>query len=126
MLFGGHLVGKRWPYILAALLGPASLTGLLVPTAPTIIAAVSVIGFAAASVLILTLALPPLLVRADDVHRLAAGVLALSYSLTFVVPYLGGSVWDATRISAAALLPGAIGALLVVVLAPTLKLAEPR
>lgn len=123
MLFGGHLAGKRWPYIVAALLGLASLTGLFFPTTPMIIASVAVIGFASASVLILTLSLPPLLARADDVHRLAAGMLALSYSLTFLIPYLGGSVWDATRISASALLPGAIGALIIVVLAPTLRLA---
>jgi CP family cyanate transporter-like MFS transporter len=126
MLFGGRLAGKRWPYIVAALLGFASLAGLLVPTTPTIIASVAVIGFAAASVLILTLALPPLLARAKDVHRLAAGMLALSYSLTFLIPYIGGSVWDATRISAAALLPGAVGALIVLVLAPTLRLPEAR
>jgi MFS transporter, CP family, cyanate transporter len=126
MLFGHRLAGKRWPYVVAALLVLASLACLRVPTTPTIIASVSVIGFAGASVLILTLALPPLLVRTEEVHRLAAGMLALSYSLTFLVPYLGGWVWDATRISAAALLPGAIGAMLVLVLAPTLRLTPAR
>lgn len=123
MLFGNRLAGRRWPYLVMAPIGLAGLAGLLVPIAGTIIVSLSLIGFAAACMLILTLALPPLLAREEDVHRLAAGMLALSYTLTFLVPYLGGAVWDATRIAAAALLPGAVGALMVVLIAPMLKLS---
>jgi CP family cyanate transporter-like MFS transporter len=80
------------------------------------------IGFCAASMLILTLALPPLLARQDDVHRLAAGMLALGYSITFIVPWLGGAVWDATHVTEAALLPGVAGALIVGTMASTFRL----
>jgi MFS transporter, CP family, cyanate transporter len=125
MLFGNRLAGCRWPYLVMAPIGLAGLAGLLVPNTGTIIVSLALIGFAAACMLILTLALPPLLAREEDVHRLAAGTLALSYTLTFVVPYLGGAVWDATRTAAAALLPGAVGALLVVLIAPMLKLSAP-
>jgi MFS transporter, CP family, cyanate transporter len=86
------------------------------------IAAAALVGFAAAVTLILTLALPPLLAAPDDVHRLAAGMLALGYTLTFLVPYIGGAVWDATHITDAALLPGAVGALIVIAVATTLNL----
>ncbi len=125
MLYGRRLVGRKAPFIVTALVGLVSLSGLLVPSGPVIVAAAGLIGFAAAFTLILTLALPPLLVRQDDVHRLAAGMLTLSYSITFVIPWLGGAVWDATHVTEAALLPGVAGALLVVAMASTFRL-EPR
>ena len=53
---------------------------------------------------------------------LAAGMLAIGYTITFVVPYLGGAVWDATHLTDAALLPGVVGALIVVAMASTLRL----
>lgn len=122
MLYGRHVVGKKAPFMVMAPLGLASLGGLLIPSGPAVIAAAGLIGFAAAFMLILTLALPPLLVRQDDVHRLAAGMLALGYGITFLVPYLGGAVWDATHISEAALLPGVAGALIVGAMASTFRL----
>ena len=123
MLFGRRLVGRKEPFIIMALVGFASLAGLLVPSTPVMIAAAALVGFAAAFIMILTLALPPLLAQPDDVHRLAAGMLAIGYTMTFIVPYLGGVVWDATLLTEAALLPGAVGALIVVVIAATLRLA---
>jgi MFS transporter, CP family, cyanate transporter len=122
MLYGRRLVGRKAPFIVMATLGLVSLAGLLVPSAPVLIAAAGMIGFAAAFNLILTLALPPLLARQDDVHRLAAGMLALGYSTTFLVPWLGGAVWDATHITEAALLPGVAGALIVAAMASTFRL----
>ncbi len=126
MLSGGRLVGRKAPFIVSSLVGLASLGGLLVPSAPVLVAAAGLIGFAAAFTLILTLALPPLLARQDDVHRLAAGMLALGYSTTFIVPYLSGAVWDATHITEAALLPGVLGALIVVAMASTFRLERKR
>jgi MFS transporter, CP family, cyanate transporter len=121
MLWGHRLAGRKAPFIGMALVGLASLGGLLVGTAPVMIAAAGMIGFAAAFMLTLTMALPPLLAGQDDVHRLAAGMLALGYTITFVVPYLGGALWDATHIAQAALLPGVAGMLLVVVMAATFR-----
>jgi MFS transporter, CP family, cyanate transporter len=122
MAFGRRLVGRRAPFIVMAFVGLVSLAGLLVPAAAVMIAAAGLIGFAAAFTLILTLALPPLLARQDDVHRLAAGMLALGYTITFVVPWLGGAVWDATYVTQAALLPGAAGALILITMAFTFRL----
>jgi CP family cyanate transporter-like MFS transporter len=122
MLCGRRLVGQKAPFIVMSLLALVSLAGLLVPSGPVLIAAAGTIGFAAAFMLIMALALPPLLVRHDDVHRLAAGMLALGYSTTFLVPWLSGAVWDATHIAETALLPGVIGALLVGAIACTFRL----
>jgi len=121
MLFGRHIAGRRMPFVVAGVLGLASLAGLLVPTAASIIAAAAFAGFASAFLLIVTLALPPLLARRDEVHLLAAGMLTLGYTLTFIVPYFGGTIWDATGRSETALLPGMIGMLIVIAMAGTLK-----
>jgi len=122
MLLGRHVVGHRWPFIALALIGFVSLGGLLLPSAPVMIAAAALVGFSAAGGLILALALPPLLARPDDVHRVAAGMLAIGYSLSFVLPYLGGAVWDATHLTISALFPGVVGSLMVALIAATVRL----
>lgn len=126
LALASRLTGRKQPFIAASLLGLCSLGALLVPVPAAMIAGAACIGFAAAFVLILTLALPPLLAPPADVHRLAAGVLTISYIVTFIVPFLGGAVWDATGITAAAFLPGAAGALLVLVLAAALRPVRAR
>jgi hypothetical protein len=42
------------------------------------------------------------------------------------VPFIGGAVWDATAVTATAFLPGAVGALLVLVLGLTLRPVQGR
>lgn len=126
LLLARHLAGRKAPLIVAALLGLVALGGLLTAVPAAMIAGAAIIGFAAAFVLILTLALPPLLAPPEDVHRLSAGVLTISYALAFVVPFLGGAVWDATAVTATAFLPGAVGALLVLILGLTLQPVQSR
>jgi CP family cyanate transporter-like MFS transporter len=72
-----------------------------------------IIGFCCAFVLILTLALPPLLAPAHDVHRLSAGMFALGYSLSAAIPPLGGAIWDATGVPAMAFLANALAGTVV-------------
>jgi MFS transporter, CP family, cyanate transporter len=122
MLLGRRIVGHRTPFVVMALIGLVSLCGLLLPSAPVMIAAAALVGFAAAGGLILALALPPLLARQDDVHRVAAGMLAIGYSLSFLLPYLGGAIWDATHLTIAALFPGVVGSLIVAAMAATVRL----
>ncbi|HEY1258819.1 MAG TPA: MFS transporter [Stellaceae bacterium] len=79
------------------------------------------IGFSCALTLILTLALPPLLAPADDVHRLSAGMFAIGYTLSAVTPLVGGAIWDATGVPAAAFLATAAAAAVVLVTALTFR-----
>ena len=72
-----------------------------------------VIGFCCAFTLIITLALPPRLAAAADVHRLSAGMFAVGYTLSFLVPPVGGAIWDATGHPAAAFLAPAAAAVIV-------------
>jgi len=66
-----------------------------------IVASAALIGFAAAAILILVLALPPLLSKPEDVPRMAAGMFTISYSCAVVVPIVSGLAWDATDVPAA-------------------------
>ncbi len=122
--FGRYLVRRRLPFVAMALLALIGLAALLVPSGLSIVVAGGVIGFASAFCLILALALPPLLVTSDDVHRLAAGMLALGYTITSVVPYAGGAVWDALQVPEAALLPGIAGVVIIAAVATTLRLDD--
>lgn len=121
LLLGDRLVGRKAPFVASGVIALLGLAGLFVPVPAMMIAASAVIGFVAAFILILTLALPPLLAPPDDVHRLSAGVMTIAYALTFVVPLLGGIAWDATAVTAIALLPGALGALTVLGLGAMLE-----
>jgi CP family cyanate transporter-like MFS transporter len=125
MVVGRHLVGRKEPFIIMSMMGLVCLLGLLIPSAPVIVAASGLVGFTAAFTLILSLALPPMLAGSDDVHRLAAGMLALGYVITFIVPYLGGALWDATHWTVSALSPGIAGSLIVAGVAVTFRRQHP-
>ena len=122
--FGQRLVRRRAPFVAMALLALISQAGLLVPSSLSIIAAAAGIGFASSFCLILVLALPPLLAASDDVHRLAAGMLGLGYTITCIVPYVGGAVWDALVVPQAAILPGLAGVVIITTVAATLRLSD--
>jgi MFS transporter, CP family, cyanate transporter len=124
LLFARRLAGRHGPYIAAGTIGLLGLAGLLLAGEIGMIASAAAIGFCSAFVLILTLALPPLLAAPEDVHRLSAGMLAIGYTLTFVVPFIGGAVWDATGLPATAFLPGAVGATMVLSLGAMLGPAD--
>jgi MFS transporter, CP family, cyanate transporter len=99
--------------------------GIILGNAPIILACAGLIGVSTASILILVLALPPLLIRQEDVPRMAAGMFTISYSCAVVVPILSGIAWDLTGLPAAAFVPMATIALLTITLAPTLDLTSP-
>jgi CP family cyanate transporter-like MFS transporter len=81
-------------------------------------------GCAAAAVLVLVLALPPLIARAEDVHRVTAGMFTISYSCAVIVPIIGGLLWDLTGWTLAPFIPVGVCALVLIGLAPTIVLRE--
>jgi MFS transporter, CP family, cyanate transporter len=108
-------------------LGAVILVGALgigLGNAPIILASAGLIDVSTASILILVLALPPLLIPQEDVPRMAAGMFTISYSCAVVVPILSGITWDLTGVPAAAFVPMATMAPLTIGLAPTLDLAS--
>jgi CP family cyanate transporter-like MFS transporter len=126
LAFARQLSGRRWPFLVAGLGGLVGLSGLLLPLPWIGIVGAGIVGSCAAFVLILTLALPPLLTEPSDVHRLSAGMLCIGYTLTFLVPFLGGAVWDAVGVPASAYLPAALGALIVIAMGSALRPGDSR
>ena len=57
----GRLERKAWPYVACGLLSVIATAGIVFGSGPWIVAATLLQGFAAAGILILVLALPPLL-----------------------------------------------------------------
>ncbi len=121
LVVASRMVGKWQPLVLAGGLMLASLGAFLLLPAWSTVPSAGLLGFCAASVLILTLALPPLLASRDDVPRLAAGMFAIGYTLPFVLSLVGGAAWDITGIPVTAFTPVAVGSLAVLGVAVGLR-----
>jgi len=83
------------------------------------------VGFCTAFILILTLALPPMLVDSDHVHSVSAAVFAIGYLCAVVTPVIGGFAWDLTGLPWTAFAPAGSFGLVVVALSLGLDL-RPR
>jgi MFS transporter, CP family, cyanate transporter len=120
----GRVERRAASYLLFGALTLLGALGIIFGNGPVIVASAALIGFSAAAILILVLALPPLLSKPEDVPRMAAGMFTISYSCAVVVPIVSGLAWDATDVPAVAFIPIAMAAVLIVALAPTLRLAS--
>ena len=125
LLMAARRVGASKPMIVgmqvAGLLGIAAL----LMAGPWLqVAGAAMIGFCCAFTLIVTLALPPQLVEAHDIHRLSAGMFAIGYTLSCLVPLAGGAIWDATGMAASGFAAPAVSG--VIVLAAALTFRFPR
>ena len=114
LAFADKLVGKRWPLAVTGIISLAAVSALALSEGDMAALLLSaLIGFCAAAMLILVLALPPLLAAPEDVHHFSAGVFAIGYTIAFVTPILSGALWDATHAAATAFIPvAASGAIL--------------
>ena len=110
-----RLAGRTWPYLLFGLMTIASLVGIILTNGPWIVAAAAGVGFSTAMTFAVMLALPPRLSAPGDVHRTAAGMFTISYTLAVIIPTLSGALWDLTGIPWMAFLPLAVCAVLLTV-----------
>ena len=120
----GRLVTKPWAYAATGTLALVCLVGMLTMHGPWIVFWVAILGFTGAVTLILALALPSVLSAPDDVHRTSAGMFTISYSLAMALSVVGGWLWDFTHSPIAGFAPVAVCALLIIVLASTVKQAD--
>jgi len=104
------ITGRRAPLLAVPAASAASLALFLLVGPSFWVAGAGIVGFFNAFGLVLTVALPPLLVEDRDVHRLSAGMFAVGYGYSFLLPLLGGVAWDLSRIPATAFLPAFAGA----------------
>ncbi len=108
-LFGSQTVGRRGPIVLAGLGTLASLVLFLAGGTGALVPGAGMLGFFGASILILALALPPILAERGDVHRLSAGMFAITYAYSFLAPLLGGAAWDLSHRPVTAFFPVVVG-----------------
>lgn len=114
MVFARYLTGNRLVFIISSLIALAGIAAFLSPLPEVIVGAAVLVGFCAGMQLTLSLALPPHLAPPDDVHHVSAGMFTIGYFVSFLIPPLGGAIWDATGIPASAFLAGALSAVLVI------------
>jgi MFS transporter, CP family, cyanate transporter len=124
ILYAARITLKRWPFVTLALSALVSISGMLLMPEEWIVVWAGIIGFCNAFMLILTLALPPLLSESEDVHRLSAAMIAIGYLCAFVVPILGGFLWDATGDARIAFVPLIAFAMVAITLAATLDFSR--
>jgi len=121
LVFASRLELRAWPYVACGLLCVCGAAGVVFGTGAIVVAAATMIGFAAACILVLALALPPLLAQPDDVHRVTAAMFTISYSCAVIVPILSGLAWDLSGIASLAFLPIAAAGVVLAVLAPAIR-----
>ncbi len=114
MLFARRLTGNRVVFVVSSLVALAGIAALLSPLPEIIVGAAGLVGFCAGIQLTLSLALPPHLAPPDDVHHVSAGMFAIGYFVSFLIPPLGGAIWDATHIPATSFVAGALSTVLVI------------
>jgi CP family cyanate transporter-like MFS transporter len=121
LLYADRLTRRRLPFVVLASIAVAAVLGLLYLPDAWIVPLSGVIGFCNAFLLILTLALPPLIARPEDVSRLSAAMLAIGYLCAFVLPIVGGAAWDATGFARAAFAPVLLFGIATVFLGASLR-----
>ncbi len=124
LVFADKLVGKRWPIVVIGVVSLAATAALALSEGDmTALILSGLVGFCAAAILILVLALPPLLAEPQDVHHFSAGVFAIGYTIAFVTPILSGALWDTTHAAATAFIPVAASGAIMVALARHLHIS---
>ena len=121
LAIASRLERKVWPYVVSGLLCVIATGGIVFGSGAWVVAAATLQGFAAAAILILVLALPPLLSPPDDVHRVTAAMFTISYTCAVIVPVVSGLAWDLTGIASSAFLPIALCGIVLVILAPAIN-----
>ena len=120
----GPLVTRPWAYAVTGLASLAALIGMVASHGVWIVVFAGLLGFTNALTLTLALALPSLLSAPDDVHRTSAGMFTISYSCAMLLSILGGWLWDLTAMPVASFAPVALCAIVIVILASTVKNAR--
>jgi CP family cyanate transporter-like MFS transporter len=124
LLYAERITRRRGPFLVLSVAALAALGGLLFMPDRWIVACSGILGFCNAFMLILTLALPPLIARPEDVHRLSAAMIAIGYLCAFLAPIVGGMFWDLTGIAEMAFAPTALFGLAALGIAASLRFAR--
>ncbi|HYW04611.1 MAG TPA: MFS transporter [Gammaproteobacteria bacterium] len=94
LMFANRLVGRRLPFVVLGVCGCGALIGLVAAPPDWAPLWCGILGFCSSLTLVLTLALPALLVGSRDTHRMSAMMFTIGYAMAFFVPLLSGGLWD--------------------------------
>jgi MFS transporter, CP family, cyanate transporter len=100
-----RLQRRAWPYLVFGPLALAGVIGIIIGSGYWVVLAAGLVGFSLAATFVLTMALPPVLSPAEDIHRLAGGMFTISYTCAVIIPILCGAFWDLTGIPWTAFIP---------------------
>jgi CP family cyanate transporter-like MFS transporter len=121
LMFATRIERRVWPFMLAGIATLAALAALLATASLWTVFFAGVCGFTIATLFTLGLALPATLCAPEDVGRMAAAMFTVGYGLGVVLSVAGGALWDLTGDVRFAFLPMALGALPLLLLAPSLR-----
>ena len=116
-----RIVFRRWSYVLAGLAMLAGSTGLATGPAALAVAFAALAGFSLAWLLTLALALPPLLVAAEEVPQTSAAVFTVSYAIAVLTALVTGALVTVGPSRIVGVLPIACAALVVIVVGVTIR-----
>lgn len=126
MAYSTRFTMRRGPFVAAQVVSLAAVTGLVTLPVDAAVVCAGIIGFCNAFLLVLTLAMPPLMAKPEDVHRLSAAMMLVGYVCAFLVPIAGGAAWDATHAPATAFVPLLAFGVLALAVAGRVRLARRR
>jgi MFS transporter, CP family, cyanate transporter len=119
----GRLERAIWPHFVCGAGSLAAIAGIALLPGSSVVICAALLGFFAAGILILMLALPPLLAPPQDVHRVSAAMFTISYSCAVITPIFSGLAWDLTGLAWSAFVPLGACAVVLMALAPTIRFA---
>jgi CP family cyanate transporter-like MFS transporter len=115
-------IRRRWPFLLSGAAMVAGVPGMLLAPGASVLLWTGLLGAVSGLVFVCALALPPLLSAPEDVARMSAAMFTITYTCSFVGPFLGGAAWDATGIPFTAFAPAFLAGLVMLALGARLRL----
>jgi CP family cyanate transporter-like MFS transporter len=125
MVAARRLHRRAVSYLVFGLLPAFGVLGIVLLDGVWVILAASVTGFSLAVTFVVTFALPPVLAKPDDVHRMAGGMFAIAFTIAVIVPVLCGALWDLTGVPWTVFLPAGVCAITLTVLGVVLTRRNP-
>jgi CP family cyanate transporter-like MFS transporter len=114
-----------WSYLLFGPLAIVGVFGIMFAHGTWIVLAAGLVGVGLAVTFVVVLAQPPVLCPPEDVHRVAAGMFTIGYTIGIVLPIVCGALWDVTGVPWMAFVPFVLGLLLLTVVGAML-MRHPR
>jgi CP family cyanate transporter-like MFS transporter len=111
-----RLLRGPWPLVAIGLANIVCVIGIVSTASAWTVVFATALGFFAAAILVLALALPPLLLPPEDVARTSAAMFAIGYTEAVLTAVAGGVLWDMLGSPAFAFVP------IVLVLVPLILL----